>query len=295
MDPRAWPEVIRPALTDRQGWAAFIGTPRGNNHFAELWDRAKLDPDWFTLQLKASETGLLSAAELADARRVMSADQYAAEYECSFAAAIIGAYYARELEAADADKRIGRVPYDPAALVTTAWDLGFGDSTAIWFAQIIGRSVNIIDYLSSNGVGLDWYAKQLTARPYVYHRHILPHDGAKGELIAGSTIMGSLRGLLGSNVEVLPRVSIEDGINAARVLFAKCYFDAEKCQLGLKALRNYHRAWNDKRAVFADKPEHDWSSDGADAFRYLAMGLSTEKRDDRWSRPIQYPKQSGIV
>ena len=124
MDPRMWTEVIRPALADRQGWAVFIGTPKGRNAFFELWRRSQTDSDWFSLMLKASETGLIAESELALARRELSEEQYAQEFECSFDAAIIGAYYGKLMAQAEREKRIAGVPYDPAALVWTSWDLG---------------------------------------------------------------------------------------------------------------------------------------------------------------------------
>ena len=165
IDPRAWQEVIRPALSDREGWAIFIGTPKGRNHFSELWDQAQRDPQWFTLMLRASETGLISEKELQDARKSMSEDQYEAEYECSFQAAVVGSYFGREMSQAEKDKRIANVPWEPKLTVYTAWDLGIGDSTAIWFAQYVGKEIRLIDYVENSGVGLDWYAKQLAAKP----------------------------------------------------------------------------------------------------------------------------------
>src|SRR2546430_7127292 len=137
MDPRVWSEIIRPALADRAGWAVFIGTPKGRNAFFELWRRAQSEQTGFTLMLKASDTGLIPASELNLARRDLSEEQYAQEFECSFEAAVVGSYYGRLLARAEADKRIAGVPYDPAALVWTSWDLGIRDATAIWFAQMV--------------------------------------------------------------------------------------------------------------------------------------------------------------
>jgi phage terminase large subunit len=146
MDPRVWSEIIRPALADRQGWAVFIGTPKGRNAFFELWRRSQTEPGWFSLMLKASETSLIAEQELALARGELSEAQYAQEFECSFEAAVIGAYYGALMRQAETDGRVAGVPYDPAALVWTAWDLGIRDATAIWFAQVIGREIRIIDY-----------------------------------------------------------------------------------------------------------------------------------------------------
>jgi len=154
MDPRVWPEVIRPALADRRGWAVFIGTPKGRNSFFETWRRAQSDPAWFALMLKASETGLISAEELNIARRDLSEEQYAQEFECSFDAAVVGAYYGRLINQAKEHKRVANVPPEPSLPVWTAWDLGMADATAIWFAQVVGREIRIVDYYESSGVEL---------------------------------------------------------------------------------------------------------------------------------------------
>jgi hypothetical protein len=292
-DPRAWQEVIRPALSDRKGWAVFIGTPKGRNHFSDLWDQASRDKDWFTLLLKASETGLIAPDELADARKSMSEDQYAAEYECSFQAAVVGAYYGREMQAAESDKRIGRVPWEPRIQVHTAWDLGIGDSTAIWFAQFSGREVRLIDYIENSGVGLDWYVRALRERPYVYGEHILPHDAEVKELGTGVSRVETLQSLGLHNTRIIPAQSVDDGINGVRVLLPTCWFDGVKCERGINALRNYRREYDEKLKAFKSRPLHDWSSHGADAFRYLALGQP--QATDAWSKPISYPRSSSIV
>jgi hypothetical protein len=289
MEPRAWEEVIRPALSDRKGWAVFIGTPRGRNHFADLWGRALADPDWFTLQLPASKTRILPNSELEDARKSMTPEQYSAEYECSFAAPVVGSYYGADVELAEKDRRITRVPYDKSALVHTAWDLGIGDSTAIWFAQTVGREIHIIDFIENKSVGLDWYIAQVRNRPYMYGEHIWPHDGGAMELGIGRTREETAR-KLGLNPRVLPRDDIADGINAARMMFNRCWFDADKCSQGIDALRNYRRDYDTKRKVFKDHPLHDWSSDAADAFRYLAVGL----KPDQKTQKLKYENR-GIV
>ena len=224
----------------------------------------------------------LDNREDGEVRSVSGEDAFRQEYpntpEEAFAAPVMGSYYGKLLEVAETDQRIGVVAYDPRALVTTAWDLGFGDDTAIWFAQIVGKSVQVIDYYANSGQALDHYCKVVNDKTYSYYQHLLPHDGAKGELIAGSTIVSTAEALLGQKrVQVLPRVSPEDGINAARLLLPRCWFDAQKCRDGLKALRQYRRSYNEDRKVFSDKPYHDWTSHAADAFRYLAMGIKDAK------------------
>ncbi len=267
MDPRAWSEVIRPALADRQGWAAFIGTPKGRNAFWEVYQRAEDSPDWLALRLKASETELVPAEELEALKRELSADEYAREMETSFEAAIAGAYYAEALTAAEVAGRIGRVAHDPAAEVHAAFDLGIGDSTAIWLAQFVGREIRLIDYIENNGVALDWYARALRERPYLYAPLILPHDARARELGTGKSRAEMLEGL-GFGVRIAPRLAVADGIEAVRRMLPRTWIDAGRCEAGLRALRDYREKVDPKRRV-SFGPLHDWTSHPADALRYL--------------------------
>lgn len=273
MDPTVWTQVIRPALSDRKGWAIFIGTPKGKNTFHRLWVDAEDDPDWFRLNLRASETGLLDEKELADARKMMSEDEFAQEYECSFEAAVKGAYYAKELAAAEADEpsRIGIVPYDPRLPVHTSWDLGMADSTVLWFFQVHGRETRVIDVLKGEGVALDWYAKRLQERGYLYGNHYLPHDVEVRELGTGKSRKEVLEAL-GIRVTVCPNIPVADGIQAVRMLLSTCWFDKTKCKEGIEALRMYRREYDEKRQEFRNSPLHDWTSHYADSFRYFAVG-----------------------
>jgi hypothetical protein len=291
MNPRVWSEVIRPALADREGWAVFIGTPMGRNSFWRLYEQAKTAPDWRAALFRASETGVIPAAELAAAKGAMSAAEYAQEFECSFDAAIRGAYYGTEIAAAEAAGRLARVAHEPRLPVHTAWDLGIGDATAIWFYQLAGREIRLIDYYENSGVGLDHYARELQRKGYVYGEHILPHDARVHELGSGKTRVETLTAL-GFRPRVLASHKLDDGISAARLLLARCWFDAEKCARGLKALRHYRCEWDPRRQAFRDRPLHDWASHGADAFRYLAMGLR-EGREE-WTPKIRYDDR-GIV
>jgi phage terminase large subunit len=291
MDPKAWTEVIRPALADRGGWAIFIGTPMGRNSFWRLYEQARTEPGWRAALFRASATGVLPAAELAAAKRAMSAAEYAQEFECSFDAAIRGAYYGTEIAAAEAAGRIVSVAAEPRLPVHTAWDLGIGDATAIWFYQLAGREIRLIDYYENSGVGLDHYARELQRKGYVYGEHILPHDARVQELGSGKTRVETLTAL-GFRPRVLASHKLDDGISAARLLLARCWFDAEKCARGLEALRHYRCEWDPRRQAFRERPLHDWASHGADAFRYLAMGLR-EGREERMPK-IRYDDR-GIV
>jgi len=280
----AWPTVIRPALADRKGRATFIGTPKGKNDFWDTYNNAKSDPNWFCAMYKASETHILDADELEEAKRTMGEDRYEQEFECSFEAAIQGAYYAVEMKKAKEDKRITRVPYDPAVGVVTAWDLGIGDSTAIWFAQYVGQEIRIIDYYESSGVGLDHYAKVLNQRGYVYEQHILPHDVQVKELGSGKSRLETLGALGINNIEIAPRLSVDDGIQAARSMLNRCWFDEDNCERGVEALLQYRREFDEKLKTWRGRPLHDWTSHGADAFRYLAIG---HRPTMNWGEPIR--------
>lgn len=272
MSPRLWSEVIRPALSDRRGWALFIGTPKGRNQFWEVYSNAMKDPDWYAAMFRASETGVLLQEELEAARKDMSEEQFAQEFECSFQAALIGAYYGKEIAKLESAHRVTGVPHDPALKVYTAWDLGIDDSTAIWFAQASGPEIRLIDYYENSGCGLDHYAKILRQKPYVYAEHILPHDVRVSELGTGRSRLETLKGL-GIEATPLEAESVEDGINAARLVLGKAWFDEENTKRGLEALRQYEREWDDKQKTFKNRPRHNWTSHAADAFRYLAMGL----------------------
>jgi hypothetical protein len=285
MDPRVWAEIIRPALADRKGWAVFIGTPKGRNAFHELWVRSQTDMTWYSLMLKASDTGIVSSDELALAAKDLTSEQYAQEFECSFDAAIRGAYYGREINQAEAEGRIRDVPHEPELPVYTAWDLGWGDSTSIWFFQVAGAEVRVIDHYENHGYGLDHYLTVLKKRGYGYAVDFVPHDAKVHELIAGRTRVEYLSDL-GRDLRVIGRHKVEDGINAGRLLLARCVFDAAKCAYGLDALRQYQTEFDEKTKAFKDSPRHDWTCHAADAWRYLAMGWREMDRPEAKPDPI---------
>jgi hypothetical protein len=284
MSPRVYQEILGPTLLDRKGWAVFIGTPQGQNDFYDLIYGSKdkkgaidLPGDYFFQMLKASETGIIKPEDLAEERRGMTEAQYEQEYECSFVASILGAYYSREMEALEAKGQITKNVYDRTLQVHTAWDLGHSDSTAIWFYQQQGFEIRVIDFYFASNFGLDHYVSILrdrgAAEGYLYGKHYLPHDVKVRELSTGKDRISSLRAMGLDNIIVVPKLGIDDGINAVRKILPRCWFEREKCQDGLKALRQYRREYDDVRKVFYEKPHHDWASDPADAFRYLAVGL----------------------
>jgi phage terminase large subunit len=276
MPPRTFSEVVRPMLSDRNGWALFLGTPNGKNQFYDITQEAKTreaagDSDWFFAEYKASQTGILKPEELASARQQMTQDEYEQEYECSFEASVKGAVFAREVQEARESGRITRVPYDPALLVDTSWDLGIGDSTAIWFSQTLySGETRLIDYYESSGVGLQHYAGVLNQKRYAYGTHWGPHDIAVKELGTGLSRLEAARAL-GIHFQIAPMLALEDGINAARMLLPKCWIDADQCRHGLEALQHYRWDYNTRIHEYKPVPVHDWASHGADAFRTLAV------------------------
>lgn len=285
-DPNAW-AMLRPILAENGGWAIFISTPRGRNHLHRLYEFARMDKNWFGQRLTVTDTKVISPEIIETERREVAkergddeADAFIGqEYFCNFDAPIAGAYYARLVGAAEAAARIGSVPYDPRHPVTTAWDLGVGDSTAIWFCQQIGLDVHIIDYYEASGVGADHYAKVIRERDYLYAGHILPHDANDREWgNNASSRVDVLKSLGVKPQRVLGRASVDDGINAGRMLIQRAKFDRVKCERGLDCLRNYQRRWDDTLKIFSNAPLHDWSSHGADAWRYLAQGLKDTPR-----------------
>lgn len=280
MRPSVLPEIIRPALSDRKGSLTVIGTPKGHNEFHKLWEQAKGDDDWFALMLKASQTRLVDEEELASARKMMTPEQYAQEYECSFEAAIQGAYWGKEMAKAEEDGRIGVVDVDYSMAVHTAWDLGVRDATAIWFFQILHGGVNVVDYYEASGVGLDHYSDVLREKRYPAGNCYVPHDAQVKEWGSGKTRIEQMQSL--NMVPVLvPDHRLMDGIGAARETLARCRFDRSRCVDGIEALKQYRTEFDETRKVMKPTPLHDWTSHAADAFRYLSMAWRPpEKKDD---------------
>jgi len=412
-DPRVWTTVVRAALSDRLGWAIFIGTPKGMNHLFDVLQVAKRNPgnEWFFSIFRASETNIVAASELEQARAIMSEDEYNQEFECfppgslvattrgqipiekircgdfvlthknrwrpvtatmkkhysgelvavtsygngkpilctpehpflvydkesqtrewkkagdltpedclvlpkisklgiiyrvrsttrvpysgdvhnisvkedesyvvegkavhncDFSAALIGAFYGKEMVKAEKENRLTRVPYEQTVPVTTYWDLGINDSTAIWFMQCVGRGEwHAINYLENSGQSLDFYAKELKNLGYYYERHVLPHDARVRSFETGRTRVEVLEKLDIKPIDVLENHPVMDGINAARVVLSKVYFNVDTCQRGIDCLKNYQKKWDSRNKIYSNTPLHDWASNGADAFRYFALG-----------------------
>ena len=277
--PSVWGNVIRPALSDRRGWAVFGGTPKGRNEFWTIRESARRNPqDWYFLELRASESGILDPEEIEAARRQLTPEQFAQEFECDFAAALPGAYYGREMVQAERQGRIGRVPHDEAIPVFTAWDIGYRDDTAIWWYQVVRGEIHVIDYHASSGQDLGYYVKLVTEKPYTYKHHWLPHDARAKTLASGgkSIIEQLASGLDFKKLGVVPNLEVQDGIQAARRAINISWFDEDSCTEGLEALRQYQREYDEDKKAFREKPRHDWTSHPADAFRMLAVAYELE-------------------
>jgi phage terminase large subunit len=297
-----WTEIISPTLSSTQGWAIWIGTPKGKNAFYRLYEDNINDPDWYTALLRASESGVLPESELAIQRKNMSEDEYLQEYECSWEASIKGAYYAREIQKAREENRIAVVPHEPMVPVHTWWDLGVGDETTIIFIQNTGWQWRVIDCYTATGEGFQHYAQILKDKGYYYGKHFAPHDIAVRML--GETAMTRLEiarklGIVfetkvvgDKETTVVPMLSVDDGINALRMRFKSLWFDAEKCALLLDALTHYRKKWNDSMGRFDEKPHHDWSSHFADAMRYWAVTPLDEIQNDFDDSLVQQVSQN---
>jgi hypothetical protein len=281
MPPSLFTEVLLPALNrdGRPGWCVWIGTPKGRNAFWQVYDATKRrmeagSPDAFADFQPVSQTHGIAEAQLQEARAQMTPEEYDQEFECSFQAAIVGAYFGKEIAAAEREGRITRVPYAPGIPCVTAWDIGHGDSTVVWVAQQVGLETRIIDCVAGSGADIGWYAAELAKRPYRLTETILPHDAGNHSVQTGKTIQQLLMTAGLPRCRVLPREQdISVGIEMARRLMPSCVFDATACERGLEALRQYKRAWDERNQAFKPAPLHDWTSDYADAFRYLARGL----------------------
>ena len=284
MNPVIWGEVVRPALADRKGWAIFIGTPKGQNQFHKMYQVAlknmKDHPElgWYAFVAQASKTGIIDREELQALRLEMSEEEFEQEFECSFSASLVGSYYAKYLAKARKEGRIGNFPYNPAYPVTTYWDIGVDDMTTIWFVQKIGERFRVIDYHEASGQGLDYYAKVLREKDYVYDDHWFPHDGQVREWAGNAeTRVETAKKLLGIRPQVAKKDSVADGINAVRVILGSVEFNEIPCMRGLNALEQYERVWDAKNDVFQDRPKHNWASHGADSFRLFAMNCKKRR------------------
>lgn len=275
--PSAW-AYLSPILRENGGWALFITTPRGDNHARATYESYRDDPACFAELLTASDTPVFTPETLAIERRSlidlygddMGNALFEQEYNCSFNAAILGAYWGAEIDAADRDGRITDLAVDPRLPVHTAWDIGRRDATVVWFYQTDGRNLRVVDCYAAHGQDARHYVEMVQARGYKQGTAWLPHDARVTEWTAQRTRLETLLAM-GLNARIVPEHKLMDGINSARAVIRQASFDRTRCKDGLAALRAYQKVWDEKMQRFSDAPLHNWASDYADAFRYLAV------------------------
>jgi hypothetical protein len=282
--PDLFDTILRPCLSDRNGFAIFIGTPRGRNYFYQLHQLAKQTEDWFTCVFRASETKIIHEKELTDAKAIMSPEAYAQEMECSFQAGISGSYYGAMMESLEKNGHIKDFEIDDSQEVETWWDLGMNDSTVITFVQRTKNEIKVIDSYENSGEGLEHYLNIIDSKPYIYSKHIAPHDIRVRELGTNKSRWESAKEM-GLEFDIAPKLSVEDGIEQVRQLLPKCWFHKRNCNKLVEALKSYCKRWDEKNNCFKNRPLHNWASHFADSFRYGAIVEPIERSD--WKKPIR--------
>ena len=298
MSPKAWTEVIRPALTDREGWAIFVGTPMGHNSFYDMYQYAEHNKDWYSVIFKASDTNIISKEELLLAKATMGPDEYEQEFECSFTASILGSFYSDYILEAREQGRICKLPYDKNLPVHTAWDIGHTDSTCICFFQTLGKEIRIIDFYEEIGSDIGQTIDMLAKKKYDYGTHHVPHDFfAKSYQTGRSTceLAEEYARARSMSFEArrVPRLKssgelgeVLEGIRVVRSIFNRLYFDTEKCYHLIECLTQYRKEYDEDKKVFKARPLHDWTSHAADSLRYLAVGFEDSQPEPQ--HPSRY-------
>jgi hypothetical protein len=294
-NPSAW-AYHRPMLEENNGWAAFITTPRGRNHAYSMFNMARNNPRWFAEVSSIHDTGALSPEQIEDSLNEYVAlygedlgrAQFEQEYLCSFNAAILGAFYAREMLAVRNDGRIRPVVAVPGQPVHTAWDIGVRDDTSIWWFQVYGGRVYILDCYTASGAGVDHYAEICHSKPYQRGVDYVPHDAKVKEWGTGKTRVETMR-QHGLNPQLISMATKLDGVNAVRKLLPLCVFDPKCEDVGISALEQYRREWDDDKKCFKATEVHDWTSHLADAFRYLAMAWKHAPKVEVTEKPAPPP------
>lgn len=291
--PSAWYKVLRPALSDRRGWAIFAGTPAGKNMFWNLREEARMNPQThMLLELPASKTGIIHPDELRDAKAQMTEEAFLVEYECSFDAAVPGAYFAKQIGEAYNEGRIGKHPVDPAFPVNLVADLGFTDSCSWWGWQETRDGIRIVDFMEDDNQPIQHYIDWVKSRPYLVNPKgiFLPHDARAKSLQTGKSIIEQFLAN-GIRPNLVPEMSLQDGIEAARMVIPHCWFDEEKTYDGLEHLRAYMREWDEKTQTYRNRPKHDQHSHASDSFRYLALAARpTSRKSSRVTTISSLPK-----
>ena len=271
--PDVLTQIIRPALSDRNGWAVISGTPWGKNHFYELYRLAQERPDdWFTMILRASESGIIPQSELDEMRSMMGEDEYLQEMECSFDATAKGMILARQIEQAEQEGRISDdVVHDPDQPVYVNSDIGFRDAAAWWFWQpTAGGGYNVIDFDQASGLDAEDWIDRLSDKFKEFGRVWLPHDAKAKTFSTRRSAMEQFMAA-GHKVALTPRTSVHHRVNAARYMVQHCRFHKTRCKEGLDAARNWKFKFDETRKVFSADPDHDGNSHAGDSYSYFAL------------------------
>jgi len=303
-NPMAW-AYLAPILEENGGWAIFIYTSRGNNHGRTMYDHARTTPGWFAERLPATKTPVFTREQLSGIKteyqkvygHELGNAMYNQEYLCSWQGAVMGAYFAVQMQEAREAGRVTRVPYRPGIEVDTFWDLGVRDAMAIWFMQPVGQSYNFIDYYEASGYGLEHYAKLLKDKGYVYGNHWMPHDAAQREMTNSEVALS--RKEVAENLGIRPvsvvkrsrnmDLIVQVHIPAARNMIASCWFDEDKCSDGIRALENFRTEYDEEKKILGARYLHDWSSNGSMAFMTFAVGYQPPKMEipaDIFDKPL---------
>ena len=293
--PRAWTEVVRPALADRRGRALLIGTVFGRaNLFYEYFRDADKKDEWYRQLLSVHDTDAISKDELKLLKQDMDDGEWQQEMECNWDAAVKGSFYGQLMNAVEKDGRVTRVPHDPDLPVHTAWDLGMADSTVITYVQRLATGeIRVIRCEEYQNTGLSEIVQNIASHGYVFGTHVLPHDCKVRELGTGKSRQEILRNL-GIQATIAKNVLVQDGIQAVRGMLPRCWFDRDNCFRLVEALKTYRSDYNDERQVFNKAPLHSWESHFADSMRYLAL---MEQRLDQggWGEPMDYSTMNQAV
>jgi len=280
-NPSAW-AYHRPMIEENNGWAIFVTTPRGRNHAFEMFKHAQHAPNWFAELLTVDQTGMLTQEQLAETMKEMVAlygadagrASFRQELYCDWTASVLGAFYALEMAQVRAEGRICEIEAAPDRDVHRAWDLGVTNDTSIWWFQISGSQILILDVLSASGVGVEWYADEIKKREtqhgWMHGTDFVPHDAKVKEWGSGRTRVETMQ-TLGLKPQLVPWATLEDGRNAVRRTLPLCVFHPRCEDVGIAALEQHHREWDDEKKAFRQNDLHDWTSHPADAFRYLSL------------------------
>lgn len=280
-NPSAW-GYHRPMLEENNGWAAFITTPRGNNHAKRMYDMAAASPAWFAELSNIEHTKALTPEQLAESlaeyQAIYGIDfglaQFEQEYHCSFAGAMVGAYFGAEMAKAEREDRVTDVPIDENYPVHTVWDLGKAVNNPIWCFQVIGSELRVVDFYQPETDDLDDWCAELDARGYRGNDYV-PHDILTTEWGHKKTRIERLRERKRKPVRI-PKVSVADGLQAGRIAINSARFDKNKTEIGVDGLKNYRREWDDDLKTFRENPVKDWSEHIGSAWRYLGLSWRNE-------------------